>query len=184
MRTAGAQSTSEAPVYEITPEAGTINFRLTGSIVPGGTFWKWGARLTFTSTDPSSGSLYIKIHAESLDTRNRRDDNRLKQKNGFDVQEHPYVTFQSTEIRQTGPNAFIVSGTLTFRGITKGQSLTLTFDREGDGRSEVDGMLYFDPRTDVVRNPRAPFVIIADRVEITVDIKGRRVSGPALVFKQ
>jgi hypothetical protein len=29
-----------------------------------------------------------------------------------------------------------------------------------------------------------PFVTIADRVEVTVDPKGKRVSGPALVFKQ
>ena len=29
-----------------------------------------------------------------------------------------------------------------------------------------------------------PFVKIADTVEVTVDLKGKRVSGPPLVFKQ
>jgi hypothetical protein len=29
-----------------------------------------------------------------------------------------------------------------------------------------------------------PFVTIADRIEVTVDLKGKRVSGPPLVFKQ
>jgi hypothetical protein len=28
-----------------------------------------------------------------------------------------------------------------------------------------------------------PFIRIADRVEVTVDLKGKRVSGPPLVFK-
>jgi hypothetical protein len=29
-----------------------------------------------------------------------------------------------------------------------------------------------------------PFVKIADTVEVTVDLKGKRVSGPPLAFKQ
>jgi polyisoprenoid-binding protein YceI len=29
-----------------------------------------------------------------------------------------------------------------------------------------------------------PFVKVADTVEVTVDLKGKRVSGPPLVFKQ
>lgn len=33
-------------------------------------------------------------------------------------------------------------------------------------------------------NSGIPFIRIADRVEVTVDLKGKRVSGPPLVFKQ
>jgi hypothetical protein len=33
-------------------------------------------------------------------------------------------------------------------------------------------------------NAHIPFVRIADRVEVTVDLKGKRVSGPPLVFKR
>jgi hypothetical protein len=33
-------------------------------------------------------------------------------------------------------------------------------------------------------NKGIPFVKIADRVEVTVNLKGKRVSGPPLVFKQ
>src|SRR6266403_21592 len=33
-------------------------------------------------------------------------------------------------------------------------------------------------------NAHIPFVRIADRVEVTVDLKAKRVSGPPLVFKQ
>ena len=39
-------------------------------------------------------------------------------------------------------------------------------------------------RKDYGVNNRIPFVKIADRVEVTVDLKAKRVSGPALVFKQ
>jgi hypothetical protein len=33
-------------------------------------------------------------------------------------------------------------------------------------------------------NSGIPFIKIADRVELTVDLPGKRVSGPPLVFKE
>ena len=39
-------------------------------------------------------------------------------------------------------------------------------------------------RKDYGMNKGIPLVKIADRVEVTVDLKGKRVSGPPLVFKQ
>jgi hypothetical protein len=39
-------------------------------------------------------------------------------------------------------------------------------------------------RKDYGMNKGIPFVTIADRVEVIVDLKGERVSGPAVVFKQ
>jgi hypothetical protein len=34
------------------------------------------------------------------------------------------------------------------------------------------------------KNRGNPFIKIADRVEVTVDLKGKRVSGPPVVYKQ
>jgi hypothetical protein len=45
------------------------------------------------------------------------------------------------------------------------------------------GTMAFD-RKDYGMNKGIPFIKIADRVEVTVDLKGKRVSGPPLVFKQ
>jgi hypothetical protein len=39
-------------------------------------------------------------------------------------------------------------------------------------------------RKDYGMNKGIPLVKIADRVEVMVDLKGKRVSGPPLVFKQ
>jgi hypothetical protein len=33
-------------------------------------------------------------------------------------------------------------------------------------------------------NSGIPFIRIADRVEVTVSLKGKRISGPPVVFKQ
>jgi len=39
-------------------------------------------------------------------------------------------------------------------------------------------------RKDYGMNKGIPFIKIADRVEVSVDLKGKRISGPLLVFKQ
>jgi hypothetical protein len=33
-------------------------------------------------------------------------------------------------------------------------------------------------------NSGIPFIKVADRVEVTIDLKGKRVSGPGVVYKQ
>jgi hypothetical protein len=39
-------------------------------------------------------------------------------------------------------------------------------------------------RKDYGMNSGIPFIRIANRVEVTVALKGKRISGPPLVFKQ
>ena len=39
-------------------------------------------------------------------------------------------------------------------------------------------------RKDYGMNSGIPFIKIADRVEVTVDLKAKRVSGPPVVFQQ
>jgi polyisoprenoid-binding protein YceI len=178
-----AQSSPGAPVYKITPVMSKIEFNVKASIPIEGFFEKWDATLAFTSTDVATGALDIKIQADSVNTGSKAKDNRLKGKNCFDVKEHPYITFQSTSIRQTGPHTFDVSGTFTIRGLSKEEKLTFTADREGEGTGEIEGTLWFD-RRDFDLGGSIPFVKIADRVELTVDFKANRVSGSPLLFKQ
>ncbi len=73
--------------------------------------------------------------------------------------------------------------TLRIRGVTKLETLTLTVSGVGTGSGEITGTMAFD-RKDYGMNSGIPFIKVADRVEVTVDLKGRRLSGPPLVFKQ
>jgi polyisoprenoid-binding protein YceI len=178
-----AQSSQGLPSYKITPVASKIMFNVKASIPIEGTFEKWNATLTFTSTDPSTGSLDIRIQANSVNTGSKHKNNRLKGDDCFDVKKYPYITFQSTKITQTGSHNFDVAGTFTVRGVTKNEVLTFTADREGTGTGEIEGTLWFD-RRDFELGGNIPFVRIADRVELTVDFKATRIGGPPLLFKQ
>jgi len=148
-----------------------------------GVFDKWDSTLTFTSTHAEDAVLDVKIQADSVDTGSGMKNGKLKSKDFFDVEHSPYITFHSTKVVQTGPNTFDVQGTFTIRGVSKPETLHLVLSGKGTGHGEITGTMAFD-RKDYGMNSGIPFIKIADRAEVTVDLKGDRIGGPPVVFKQ
>jgi len=99
------------------------------------------------------------------------------------VKDDPYITFKSMKIVQTGPNTFELDGNFAIRRVTKQEKLVLTVEGKGTGSGTIKGTMAFD-RKDYGMNSGIPFIKIANRVEVTVALKGKHVSGPPLVFKQ
>jgi len=175
-------SPAEAPVFKIMTEESTIKFDVEASVAIVGKFDKWDAELTFTSPELSTGVLDIKIQAASVDTGNGVKNRKLKSKDFFDVEHNPLITFHSTKVEQTGPNTVAFDGDFTIRGVTKLERLTLTLPRERTGVDTVNGTMAFD-RKQFGMNSGIPFIKIADRVEVTVNLTGKRVSGPRVNLK-
>jgi len=180
-----AQAPAGVPVFKITPGVSNIKFDVEASVEIAGTFKKWDAALTFTSPKVEDGVLFIKIDAASVDTGSGMKNGKLKGDDFFDVKDNPYITFKSTKVVQTGPETFEIDGDFTIRGVTKQEKLSLTLSpgSKGTGKGTVTGTMAFD-RKQYGMNSGIPFIKIANRVEVTVNLTGVRVSGPPLVFKQ
>jgi polyisoprenoid-binding protein YceI len=176
-------SRAQVPVFRITTEDSSIKFSVKASVAINGTFDKWDAALTFTSTDVTTGVLDIKVQAASVDTGSGFKDDKLRSGDFFNSDHDPYITFRSTKVVQTGPNTFDIPGTFTIRGVSKPETLTLTASGEGAGSGEIKGVMAFD-RKDYGMDSGIPFIHIANRVEVDVDLHVKRVSGRPLVFKQ
>jgi len=174
---------AQGPVFTIGTEESDVKFFVKASVAIDGKFSKWESTLTFPSTDATSGVLDIKIYSDSVNTGSSMKDDKLKSKDFFNAKDDPYITFHSTKIVQTGPNTFDVQGTFTIRGVSKPETLSLTVSGKGTGSGEIKGTMAFD-RKEFGMNSGIPFIKIADRVEVSVALKGRRVSGPPLVFKE
>jgi polyisoprenoid-binding protein YceI len=170
-------------VFKVTPVESSITFDVEASVAIKGKFDKWDASLTFTSPDVSTGVLDIKIQADSVDTGSGMKNNKLKGKNFFNVKENPNITFHSTKIVQTGPDTFEVDGDFTIRGVSKAEKLTLKVEGAGTGAGTVNGAMAFD-RKQYGMNSGIPFIRIADRVEVDVNLKAARVSGPPVALKK
>ena len=166
----------------VTPADSKITFFVKSNVALDGNFKKWDATLTFASPDLSTGVLAVEIQAASVDTGSGMKDGKLKGKDFFNVEHDPLITFKSTKIVQTGPETFEVDGDFTIRGVTKPEKLELTVTGKGTGSGEIKGTMAFD-RKDYGLNGSIPFIKIADRVEVTVDLKAKRVSGPPVNLK-
>jgi polyisoprenoid-binding protein YceI len=174
---------AQVPVFVVTPATSSIKFFVKASVALEGNFDKWDANFTFTSAHAEDGVLKITIQAATVHTGSDMKDGKLKGKDFFDVKNNPLITFVSTKIVQTGPDTFDVQGDFTIRGVSKPEILSLTLSGKGTGSGEVKGTMAFD-RKDYGMDSNIPFIKIADRVEVTVDLRAKRVSGPPVVFKQ
>jgi polyisoprenoid-binding protein YceI len=179
---AGAQAPAAVPVFQVTPGDSTITFHVNASVTIEGTFDQWQASLTFTSPAVESAVLDVQIQAASVNTGSDLKNDTLKGKDFFNVDEDPLITFHSTQVMQTGPETFDVPGTFTIRGVSKPETLHLTVSGKGTGAGEITGTMAFD-RKDFGMTHNILFLHIADRVEVRVNLKATRVSGPPLVFK-
>jgi polyisoprenoid-binding protein YceI len=173
----------DIPVFAILQEDSSIKFYVKASVALEGNFDKWDATLTFTSPDLTTGVMDIKIQADTVHTGSGMKDGKLKSKEFFDVKQDPYITFHSTKFTQTAPDKIEVDGDFTIRGATKPEKLLFTVTGAGTGAGSIKGTMAFD-RKEYGMTKGIPFVTIADRVEVTVDLKGKRVSGPPLDLKQ
>ena len=173
----------DPPVFTVTPEESDVKFFVKASVAIDGKFNKWDATLTFPSTNAESGVLDIKIYADSVNTGSGMKDGKLKSKDFFDAAQDPLITFHSTKIEQTGPNTVAIDGDFTIRGVTKKERLTFALDPNRGTSGTVSGTMAFD-RKQYGMNSGIPFIKIADRVEVTVNLKLHRTNGPDPTLKQ
>jgi len=148
-----------------------------------------GAKKSSKKVGPSSGAMYRRacwrseFRQISVDTGSGLKNGKLRGKDFFNVKENPYITFRSTKITQTGPLTYELDGDFTIRGVTKKEKLKLTDSGKGSPSGNIFGTMAFD-RKEYGMNSGIPFIKIANRVEVSVNLRWKRISGPPPVFEQ
>jgi polyisoprenoid-binding protein YceI len=76
--------------------------------------------ITATASDDFDNATFVvNIKVASIDTDNSNRDNHLKSSDFFAAEEHPSITFKSTNFERTGDKTFKVGGDLNMHGVTK-----------------------------------------------------------------
>ncbi|MDZ5470144.1 YceI family protein [Bacillus sp. 31A1R] len=96
-----------------------------------GTFKNFDAQVEADPSDLTSASIQFNIDIASIDTRNEDRDNHLRSADFFDVENHPTMTFKSTEIVKTDDDEYNVTGELTLHGVTKQETFSVTYEGSG-----------------------------------------------------
>jgi polyisoprenoid-binding protein YceI len=174
-----ALTQAQAPIFEITQEGSSIKFHVKASVALAGKFDKWDASLTFTSPEETTGALTITIQADSVDTGSGMKNGKLKNKDFFDVENNPVITFKSTKFVQVAPNTYEVDGDFTIRGVSNPEKLMLRVSGKDEDSGSIVGTMNFN-RKDYGMNKGIPFIKIADHVDVSFHLNGKRVSVPPL----
>ena len=77
--------------------------------------------------DLSSSSLSATIGMGSIDTGNADRDGHVTSSDIFDAEANPKMTFTSTSISSSGDNDYQVTGDMTMHGVTRSETLEVTF---------------------------------------------------------
>lgn len=178
---ASAFALAEAHEYKIDTTHSGITFKTRHFMnqVPG-SFGQFGGVVIFDEEEPSNSSANATIEAKSVDTRNERRDNHLRQDDYFGVENNPQITFESTSWKKVGDDTYKVEGELTMLGQTHPVTLDVNYlgktsITHNGNTSEVAG---WAGKTKLDRTQwgmtAGVGVMLGEEVEVELNIQGRR----------
>jgi cytochrome b561/polyisoprenoid-binding protein YceI len=131
------------PVWSIQP-GGRLGFAVgSGDDAYRGSFSDWSGTIKFDPDHPETADIRIDIRLASASLGDATQDEMLQGSDFFASSANPTATWRSTSVRQTGPDRYSASGTLSLKGARKPQSLTFTLSgnelrRHVEGNASID----------------------------------------------
>lgn len=96
-----------------------------------GTFRNFEASIIADPSDLTSAEILFSVDLASIDTRNADRDAHLRTADFFDVENHPTMTFRSTNIVKTGEGDYDITGELSLHGVTLMETFSVSFEGAG-----------------------------------------------------
>ena len=142
-----------------------------------GSFEEFEGTAHVDSATPANSKVDLTIQAASVTTGNEQRDGHLRTPDFFDIDNHPTITFVSTDVARTGAD-WAISGDLTINGVTK--PVTIDFEETGSAvdpygntRIGFEGSTAID-RTDWNLSFNAALetggVLVSEKVSLEFDI--------------
>lgn len=142
-----------------------------------GRFGRVSGTVDFDPDQPESTKIRAALDATTVDTSDAKRDGHLRSADFFDTEKHPEITFTSTSVQPKGENAFVVSGDLTIRGVTKPVTFKaevdgIAVDGQGGKHLGASGTLSIDRREFglVWNQPLAQGVLVGDTVKVDLGL--------------
>jgi len=174
--------------WEFDPVHTGVHFKVRHLMVSSvrGDFEKVSGKIVYDESDVTKSMADITIDAASINTRDAKRDDDLRNPDFLDVAKHPTITFKSKKVEKTGNGALRMTGDLTIKGVTKEVVLLVEGPtkpvKDPWGNQRVGGSA-------TTRINRKDFglvwnktletggVVVGDEVDITIDVEIYRKPG-------
>jgi polyisoprenoid-binding protein YceI len=150
-----------------------------------GTFERFAGDIV-VAANPLESSVRATVDVGSIDTREPNRDTHLRSDDFFGADQHPEMTFVSTDIRPRD-DSFVLTGDLSIKGVTKAVDFMLEFN--GVGPDPWGGTRAgFSAEAEISRNDfgvdlHMPLdgggVVVGDKVKIVLEIEAVLQASPA-----
>ena len=144
-----------------------------------GAFTRWSGEIQLDDQDVRRSSVRVELEAASIDTREEKRDAHLRSADFFDADNHPTLTFTSTEVVAEAGKVTKVNGDLTIRGVTR--PVTLEVEELGRAKDPWGGeRVAYEAKTRINRSDfgltwnmalEAGGVLVGDKIDITLEVQ-------------
>ena len=145
----------------------SVKFKIKNFGIPvGGRFSELKGSIAFDPANPEKTMLKVSVNAATVNTDNDLRDKHLKNKDYFDVEHYPEISFESAKVSKTDKNGtYNVAGKLTIKNHTKEISFPFTAEPAGSGYL-FKGVFSINRKDFEVGGSS----IISDTAEITLEV--------------
>jgi polyisoprenoid-binding protein YceI len=129
------------------------------------------------TANPANSKVELTIKTDSIDTGVADRDAHLRSADFFEIEQHPEITFSSTDVSRDG-DEWTITGDLTVKGITK--PITVEFESTGSARDPFGNLrLGFEGQTTLSRKDwgltwnaalETGGFLVSDKIKLDFDI--------------
>lgn len=115
--------------YKIDPDHSVVAFKVKhlGISSVFGKFVEFDGNFNFDPKNIKASKTAVTIQTKSIDTRQAKRDDHLKNPDFFDATKFPLMKFVSKEVKEISPDKFQLIGDLTIRDVTKPVTLDVVY---------------------------------------------------------
>ena len=159
--------------YQVEPSHTRVLFAVShmGFTTWYGNFTNASGSLTLDPAKLVDASFDITIPANTVSTTNTKLDGELNSPEWFDTAKYPTIEFKSEKMVRTGKDTALVTGELTFHGVTKPETLKVSFNASGINPISKQYTVGFNATGELKRsdfNQKTYVPLIGDDVTLTI----------------
>ncbi|MBX9939234.1 MAG: YceI family protein [Candidatus Obscuribacterales bacterium] len=156
--------------WSIDSERSKIDFAIKNMVINKvtGNFSKVTGNVVYDGRTTENAAINASVDINTVDTKEPKRDEHLRNKDFFDVASYPVATFKSGKVTGKDGTSFVINGSLTLRGITKEVVLVAKKTVAEASAMHLVATTQLNRRDFGINF--GPSAMIGDKVDLTLDI--------------
>ncbi len=169
--TALALQAHAAPYQAIVPTKSSVTFSYKQmGVAIDGRFKKFAAQVNFDPAKADAGKASFEVELASVDAGSSEADDEVVTKSWFNAAAFPKATFVAKQFKQTAPNQYEVSGTLSIKGQTRDVKFPMKHTAQGKDGVLTGGFTLKRGDFNIGEGMWAKFDVVANDIQVNFSL--------------